>query len=94
MEEGGYLLMVLFAISIHAAIPNTSSWGGSCVGTMIWACGRGDSRAGMFGLGDTPGSEFGGEPNPAVRVFIKEPQLMVAGSESEGGVWVESEGPT
>lgn len=86
--------MVLLAISIHAAMPSTS-WGGLCVGTMICACGgAAASRAVLFGLGETPGSEFGGEPRAAVRVFIKEPQLMVPGSESEGGVWVESEGPT
>lgn len=48
----------------------------------------------MFVLGETPGSEWGGEPSVAIRGFIKEPQLMVPGSESEGGVWVEREGPT
>ena len=61
---------------------------------MICAWGGANSRAVVFTLGEIPGSEWGGEPSVAVRGFIKEPQLMVPGSESEGGVWVERGGPT
>jgi hypothetical protein len=70
---------------MQAAIPSGSG-SGSRVGTMIWAWGGAISRVAVFASGETPGSEFGGEPNPSVRVFIKDPQLIVPGSESEGGV--------
>jgi hypothetical protein len=38
-------------------------------------------------FGDTPGSELGGEPSPAVRTLTRVPQLNVP--DSEGGVKVE-----
>lgn len=77
-------LLIMFLISsTHTAIL-ASSLSPTEVGTIIGAWPGAVALAVVVRFGDTPGSELGGEPRPAVFTFTKDPQLIVPGS--EGGV--------
>ena len=78
-----YVLMMVLMPSTHVAMLASSS-GAAETGTMIGAWPGAVAPVVVERLGDTPGSELGGEPRAAVLTFTKGPQVMVPGS--EGGV--------
>lgn len=83
-ERTDYLPRISLSSWIQAAIPKTPST--CCImGTMTLDDGpRELALAVLVRLGDTPGSELGGEPKPAGLTFTKEPQCNVPAS--VGGV--------
>ena len=72
------LLILSWTFSIQDALPIPSLIS-VIIGTMAV-----EVLAAVFRLGDTPRSELGGEPTPAVLTFTKDPQLNAPGS--VGGV--------
>jgi hypothetical protein len=82
---GGVLLMRPLTVSIQAAIPSASLRSTTERGS--GGVDAGPEPAMVVILGETPGSERGGDPSPALRTRTKEPQLKMPGS--SGGVTVE-----
>jgi hypothetical protein len=76
--------MMFLTSSTHTAILTASSISSTNAGTMIGAWLGVVTLAVRLRFGDTPGSEFGGEPRSTCLVFTNEPQLNVPGS--AGGV--------
>jgi hypothetical protein len=86
-----HLLMVFLALSTQAAIVKVSL-SSADVGTMIGARPGAVALAVTLRLGDTPGSELGGEPKPLGLTLRRAPHWNI--SDSEGGVKVEMRRPT
>jgi hypothetical protein len=78
--------MMFLTSSTHTAILTASSMSSAKAGTMIGAWPGVVTLAVRLRFGDTPGSEFGGEPKSTCLVLTNEPQLNVPGS--AGGVKV------
>jgi hypothetical protein len=76
-----------FTLSSQAAIPRASLSSETESVSVAGAAGAGEEALAVtWILGESPGSEEGGEPRPTVLTFTKEPQLMEPGS--VGGVTI------